>query len=322
MKTHKQLTLGQRYQIAALKKAGFTNKQIAQNIGTSESTISREFQRNTGKRGYRPKQAHIKALRRKQDATKAVKMTLAIILLIEERIRFGLSPEQVSGWLKEVHGISMSHERIYQHVWENKRKGGDLWQHLRQAHKKRRKKYGSKDKRGQISNRISIEQRPDIVEKKSRIGDWEIDTVIGKNHKGALVTIVERKSKFTLIKKVASKHAEGVTAATIDLLEPYSDKTFTITADNGKEFAGHETIATALDAEVYFAHPYSSWERGLNENTNGLIRQYFPKGSSFENITEEQVEFVMHRLNNRPRKGLNYQTPHAVFFEQFERKAA
>lgn len=322
MKTHKQLTLGQRYQIAALKKAGCKNKEIADNIGTSESTISREFERNTGKRGYRPKQAHIKALRRKQNAMKAIKMTDAIMVLINERIRFSLSPEQVSGWLKQAHGIRISHERIYQHVWEDKRKGGDLYTHLRQAHKKRRKKYGSKDKRGQISNRISIEQRPDIVEEKTRIGDWEIDTVIGKNHKGALVTIVERKSKFTVIKKVDTKHAEGVTAATIELLKPYSGKVFTITADNGKEFAGHETMSQELGADVYFAHPYSSWERGLNENTNGLIRQYFPKGSRFEDITDEQVETVMHRLNHRPRKGLNYQTPHAVFFEQFERKAA
>ena len=174
MKTHKQLTLGQRYQIAALKKAGCKNKEIAENIGTSEPTISREFQRNTGKRGYRPEQAHRKAVWRQKNATKAVKMTAAVILMIEERIRFGLSPEQVSGWLKRGHSICISHERIYQHVWENKRKGGSLYTHLRQAHKKRRKQYGSKDKRGQISNRISIEQRPKIVEEKSRIGDWVV----------------------------------------------------------------------------------------------------------------------------------------------------
>lgn len=322
MTTYKQLTKEQRYQIAALKKEGHSNKEIAENIGTSESTISREFKRNTGKRGYRPKQAHIKASRRKQDAIKAVKMTLEIIVLVNQKIRFDLSPEQVSGWLLEQHGIRLSHERIYQHVWEDKRKGGDLYTHLRQAYKKRRKKYGSKDKRGQISNRIGIEQRPVIVDEKSRIGDWEIDTVIGQNHKGALVTIVERKTKFVVIKKVETKHADGVTAATIELLKAYSGKLFTITADNGKEFSGHETIAKELGVDVYFAHPYSSWERGLNENTNGLIRQYFPKGSSFEEITDEQVQDVMYRLNHRPRKGLNYQTPHVAFFEQFERKAA
>jgi len=322
MKTHKQLTLGQRYQIAALKKAGNSNKEIAKIVETSEATISRELKRNTGKRGYRPKQAHIKALWRKQNATKAIKMTAKVILLVNAQIRFDLSPEQVSGWLLEQHGIQFSHERIYQHIWADKRNGGDLYTHLRQAHKKRRKKYGSKDKRGQIRNRVSIEQRPDIVDEKSRIGDWEIDTVIGQNHKGALVTIVDRKTKFVLIKKVDSKHAEGVTAATITLLKPYSGKVFTITADNGKEFAGHETMSQELGPDVYFAQPYSSWERGLNENTNGLIRQYFPKGSSFEGITDDQVETVMYRLNHRPRKGLNYQTPHAVFFADADRKAA
>jgi transposase, IS30 family len=322
MTTYKQLTLVQRYQIAALKKEGHSNKKIAENIGTSESTISREFKRNIGKRGYRPKQAHNKALWRKKNATKTIKMTAKFILLVNQQIRFDLSPEQISGWLLKQHGISLSHAWIYQHIWADKRNGGDLYTHLRQAHKKRRKKYASKDKRGQIRNRVSIEQRPVIVEEKSRIGDWEIDTVIGKNHKGALVTIVERKTKFVVIKKVDTKQAEGVTAATIALLKPYNDKVFTITADNGKEFAGHEAIAQELGADIYFAHPYSSWERGLNENTNGLIRQYFPKGSSFEEITDEQIEAVMHRLNHRPRKGLNYQTPHAVFFEQFERKAA
>ena len=155
-----------------------------------------------------------------------------------------------------------------------------------------------------------------------RIGDWEIDTVIGKNHQGALVTIVERVSKFTLIKKVDSKHAEVVTQATVMLLKPYLDKVLTITADNGKEFAGHESIAKQLNAAVYFAHPYSSWERGLNENTNGLIRQYFTKGSSFQYITESQVEDVMQKLNHRPRKTLNYKTPHAVFFGVDKRQAA
>jgi IS30 family transposase len=250
MKTHKQLTEGQRYQIAALKKAGSSNKEIAVLVETSESTISRELKRNTGRRGYRPKQAQIKASRRKQNAAKAIKMTEEVIVLVNEQIRFDLSPEQVSGLLKDQHGILLSHERIYQHIRADRRAGGDLYTHLRQAHKKRRKKYGSKDKRGQICNRVSIDQRPDIVDEKSRMGDWEIDTVIGQNHKGALVTIVERKSKFTLIKRVETKHAEGVTAATITLLKPYSDKVFTITADNGKEFAGHETMSKELDAQV------------------------------------------------------------------------
>ena len=322
MKKYSQLTEVQRYQIEALKKAKKDQKEIAVILGVSPSTISREFKRNTGQRGYRPKQAHIKALTRREEACKVIKMTAEVVTLIEAKIRLDWSPEQVSGWLNEEQAISISHERIYQHVWADKRQEGTLYKHLRHSHKKRKKQYGSKDKRGQIRNRVSIDERPEIVEQKTRIGDWEIDTVIGQNHQGALVTIVDRVSKFTLIKKVDSKHAEVVTEATITLLKPYLDKTLTITADNGKEFAGHESMTEQLNAAVYFAHPYHSWERGLNENTNGLIRQYFTKGSSFENITDEQVEDVMNKLNHRPRKTLNYKTPHSVFFTHTQREAA
>ena len=314
MRNYKQLSQAQRYQIEILKKAGKDQKQIAVLLAVSPATICRELKRNTGKRGYRPKQAQRRADNRRTGATKALKMTDEVIVEIEQKIRLDWSPEQVSGVLE----MTISHERIYQHIWADKRCGGTLYKHLRQSNKMRKKRYGSKDKRGQIRNRISIDERPEIVAQKTRIGDWEIDTVIGKNHQGALVTIVDRVSKFTLIKKVASKHAEIVTEATILLLQPYLDKTLTITADNGKEFAGHEKIKKQLNADVYFAHPYSSWERGLNENTNGLIRQYFTKGSSFENITDDDVEAVMHKLNHRPRKTLNFKTPHEVFFAEQE----
>ena len=320
MKGYKQLTQGQRYQIEVLKKAGKGNKEIADLVETTESTISRELKRNVGEQGYVALQAQAQAEQRKRQGRDLTKIA-QVIGLIRQGILCDYSPEQVSGWLRVTHGLLVSHEWIYQYIARDKREGGDLYTHLRQAGK-RRKKYGSKDTRGQLCNRVSIEQRPDIVAEKSRIGDWEIDTVIGQNHKGALVTLVERKSKFTLIAKVESKHAEGVTTATVNLLQPYQDKVFTITADNGKEFAGHETIAGKLDTKVFFAHPYSSWERGVNENTNGLIRQYFPKGSSFDGITEQDIDNVMYLLNHRPRKTLNYQTPHAVFFAENERKAA
>jgi len=322
MSTYKQLSQAQRYQIEILNKAGKNQKEIAELLGVSPGTICRELKRNKGKKGYRPKQAQIKADKRRKQAAKAIKMTKEVIVEIEEKIRLDWSPEQVSGWLKVNQGIAISHERIYQHIWADKRHGGTLYKHLRQSNKKRKKQYGSKDKRGQIRNRVSIDERPVIVAEKIRIGDWEIDTVIGQNHQGALVTIVDRVSKFTLIKKVDSKHAEIVTAATISLLQPYLDKTLTITADNGKEFAGHETIKEQLNADVYFAHPYHSWERGLNENTNGLIRQYFTKGNSFENITDDEVEAVMYKLNHRPRKTLNFKTPYAVFFAELLQEAA
>lgn len=322
MRNYKQLSQEQRYQIEVLKKAGKNQKTIAELLNVSAGTICRELQRNQGNKGYHPQQAQIMADKRRRQATNALKMTAAAILLIEAKIVLDWSPEQIAGWLKREEGVSISHERIYQHIWADKRHGGTLYLHLRQSHKKRKKQYGSKDKRGQIRNRISIDERPAIVEEKTRLGDWEIDTVIGQNHQGALVTIVDRVSKFTLIKKVDSKHAEGVTEATIILLQPYIDKTLTITADNGKEFAGHEKMKEHLKADVYFAHPYHSWERGLNENTNGLIRQYFTKGSSFANIHDEEVEAVMHKLNHRPRKTLNYKTPHEVFFATEVMKAA
>jgi transposase, IS30 family len=303
--TYKQLTEVQRYQIAALKKTEKNHKEIAKIICISEATISRELKRNRGKKGYRPKQANQIALARRRGAKKAIKMTSRVIALIEEKLKLEWSPEQISGWFDLEHDISISHECIYQHIWSDKYQGGDLFKYLRFSNKKRKKQYGSTDKRGQIRNRITIDERPEVVEHKSRLGDWEIDTVIGKNHKGALVTIVERKSKLALIKKVKTKQAQAVTHATVTLLKPYLDKVLTITADNGKEFSDHQTIAKALDVMIYFAHPYSSWERGLNENTNGLIRQYFPKGSSFEEVTDEQVQQVMDKLNHQPRKMLN-----------------
>jgi transposase, IS30 family len=322
MRHYYQLTETQRYQIEALMKAGKTQKEIADILGVSPATISRELKRNKGGSGYRPKQAQNKTLKRRKKATKAKKMTAEVVALVDAKLRLEWSPEQISGWLAREHAIFISHERIYQHVWADKRQGGTLYQHLRQSHKRRKKRYGSKDRRGQIKNRVSIDERPAIVAQKTRLGDWEIDTVIGKNHQGALVTIVDRVSKFTLIKKVESKEASVVTEATLALLKPYQEKTLTITADNGKEFSNHEHLAEQLETEFFFAHPYHSWERGLNENTNGLIRQYFTKGSSFENITDEEVEKVMNRLNHRPRKTLNYRTPHDVFFNQTMHEAA
>ena len=313
MSVYTQLTRGQRYQIYAFLKAGFLQSAIAKQIGVNKSTISRELKRNRGKRGYRPKQAHNLAKHRRGQARKFVKLTSRLIVLIESLIKQEFSPEQVSGFLKRASGLSVSHEAIYQYILKDKAGGGKLYQHLRHACKQRKKRYGSYDRRGQIVGRVSIDERPAIVDAKKRIGDWEIDTVIGKNHKGALVTIVERKSKFALIKRVANKKADKVADATIDLLTPFRKRVFTITADNGKEFTRHDFISKELKSHFFFAHPYHSWERGLNENTNGLIRQYFPKAVNFEMITDEQVQTVMDRLNNRPRKTLGFKTPNEVF---------
>jgi IS30 family transposase len=229
--------------------------------------------------------------------------------MIEQKIREQWSPEQVSGWLKKVHQISLGHERIYLHIWDGKRNGGDLFTHLRRGGKKYQKRSNGKRSRGIIKDRVGIEKRPRVVEDKARIGDWEIDSVIGKGHSGALVTIVERATQFALSKRVDSKGAKELTQATIALLRPYAEAVHSITADNGKEFAYQKEIARALEASVYFARPYHSWERGLNENTNGLLRQYWPKCTDFKKVSHTEVDSVIKKLNRRPRKTLKFTTP-------------
>jgi IS30 family transposase len=249
-------------------------------------------------------------------------MTPELIKLVEAKIREDWSPEQISGWLLGEHSRILSHERIYQHIWSNKRKGGDLYKHLRRQGKKYQKRSNGKTSRGQIKNRVSIDERPAIVDSKARVGDWEIDTVIGKGHQGVLVTLVERKTLYTLAGQVDSKHAEPVTIATINLLKPFEGCVHTITADNGKEFAWHEEIAKQLKTKVYFAHPYHSWERGVNENTNGLLRQYFPKDTNLKNVTQKEVDAAVYKLNNRPRKTLGFKTPAEMIGRSFSRLAA
>ncbi len=299
------LTREERYQIYALKKAGHKQNEIAKVLKRSESTISRELTRNCGRRGYRPKQAHSKSVERQ--AINARTIDDATWQFAQDRLMEQWSPEQISGH------AAISPETVYQRVYANKRAGGLLWKNLR-CQKQRRKRYGKAERRGTIPNRLSIDDRPAIVETRSRIGDWEADTVIGKNPRQAIVSIVERKTGFTLIRKVERKTAQAVSQAMIKLLKPHRKKVHTITSDNGKEFAGHEEIANKLKANFYFAHPYSSWERGTNENTNGLIRQYFPKNRDFTTITQQEIDMAMERLNNRPRKRLGYKTPSQVFF--------
>jgi IS30 family transposase len=316
MKTYKQLTYEQRCQIYALKKIGMSQNKIAKQLSVSQSTISREFFRNTGKRGYRIKQAQNSAEKRRLTACKAIKMTTSLIELIDSKIKEKWSPEQISGWLSKEQSIDISYETIYQHIWSDKRCGGQLFQYLRRKGKAYQVR--SKDKlagRGYIKNRISIDERPQIVDDKARIGDWEIDLVIGKGHSGALVTIVERKTSFTVSTRVDDKSAKTVTAATIALLEPFKDAVLTITADNGKEFAYHEKMTESLKCGVYFADPYCSWQRGLNENTNGLLRQYWPKSTDFKKVSQSEVQDAIVQLNDRPRKKINYTTPAKLMAE-------
>lgn len=314
MKHYKQLTSEQRYQISGLKKAGLNQSQISDEVGVHKSTISRELKRNKGRRGWHPKQAQELRDERRRKCANAQRLSLPEWTEVERLIRLDMSPEQASCRLALEGEFHISHETIYLHIYEDKRRGGDLWQHLR-CQKPRKKRYASgQERRGIIKNRIDIDERPEIVDQKIRIGDWEGDTVIGKNHRGALVTLAERKSRYMLAAQVPGKQASGVTAAVTQLLRPHKGKCHTMTFDNGKEFAEHEAIAAELDVDVYFAHPYHSWERGLNENSNGLLRQYFPKGMELVKVTQEQVQWAIDRLNHRPRKVLGFRTPFEVFF--------
>ncbi len=308
---YQQLTQEQRYQIYALQKAQFNQTEIATELGVHKATVSREVRRNRGGRGYRPKQAQELAvarlgLRAKPRIRPETWRQVAHLLAQQ------WSPAQISGRLKLERQRPVSHERIYQYIYADKRAGGALHLNVR-SQKKRRKRYGSYDRRGQLPNRRSIDERPKVVDQKRRLGDWEADTIIGHQHKGAIVSLVERKSKLTRLARVTHNTAELIEQAMTVQLAPLAVRT--ITSDNGREFARHQSVARQLRADFYFAHPYSSWERGLNENTNGLVRQYFPKKSDFSKITDGQINQVVERLNHRPRKTLGYKTPNEVFFK-------
>lgn len=309
------LTQDERYQIAALLKAGASQKDIALELDRSPGSISRELERNRGQRGYRPKQAHEFALARQRGASNARRVPSETWAFVEEKLGELWSPEQICGYREDQHLTSVSHESIYQRIYADKRSGGSLHLALR-CQKARRKRYGTRERRGTIPNQISIEQRPAIVDTRRRFGDWEADLVIGAGHQQALVTINERKSRYALIAHVSCKSAQLVSEAIVALLTPFKTCVHTLTTDNGKEFAQHAQIASALKADFYFAHPYASWERGANENMNGLIRQFFPKKMRLNSITPQDIAYAMDRLNHRPRKCLGFKTPHQVFMKQ------
>ena len=312
-----QLTLAQRYNIAAYLQAGTSKHRIAFLINVHHPTVFREVQRNSVNGKYNPEASRQigKSKDRRQNARKFNKISQETWHLVEKLLKLDFSPEQISGFLKRAEIVTISHKWIYQYLLVDKQAGGDLWRHLRWSQKKRRKRYGKKDLRGLIPDRVSIDDRPEIVDQKIRIGDWEIDTATGRKHKGVIVVAVERKSKLALMEWAPQKQADLVAKAIIRILKPYGDQVKTITVDNGKEFSFHQKIAKALKADVYFAHPYSAWERGLNENTIGLIRQYFPKNMSLELIHPKLIQFVQNRLNIRPRKTLGYRSPNDIFFK-------
>ena len=313
-KGYSHVTRDVRCQIYALKSIGMSLQNIAKRVQKDVSTISREISRNTGRRGYRFNQADNAACDRRTNASKVPKkLTDELVAKIDSGLADDWSPEQISGRLGN-DGTLISHEAIYRHVWSDKRTGGKLYMHLRHHGKRYNKRSSGKAGRGCIPNRVDITARPAIVETKSRIGDWEGDTVISAVSKTALLTVVDRCSKFTLIKKIGQKTAENVRAAMINKMRLLPHPVHTITYDNGMEFAAHQKISDELGSKGYFAAPYHSWERGLNEHTNGLIRQYLPKTVDFKDVTDDEIQAIENKLNHRPRKVLQYRTPFEVFF--------
>jgi len=311
--SYQHLALEERHYIETQWKLGVSQNRIAQALGRSQSSVSRELSRNRGFRGYRYKQANSKARERHAVKPKAVKMTTTMKSGLESLLREDWSPEQIAGRLKQQGQKAISHETIYRYVLQDKHSGGDLFLHLRRHRKKYRKRYGGTGNSSGIPNRVDIEARPEVANRRGRLGDWEADTMIGKGHQGALVTLEERKSKLRLAWPVDRKTAEAVTEAIVTLLDGFKDFVHTLTFDNGKEFARHETLAKELNCHTYFAKPYHSWERGQNENANGLLRQYFPKTIGLLEVTQQQVLQAVHKLNSRPRKGLGFKTPYEVF---------
>ena len=308
---YKHLTEEERYHIDDLRREGFNQAQIAIELGRSPSTLSRELFRNQGERGWRPRQAQLKSIERlvARGKNNSQKISEAAWEYAEKHLTEDQwSPEQIAGRIK-IEGIeTISHETIYQRILQDKHAGGTLYAHLR-CKKKRKKRYGSaRSTRGVIPNRVDIDQRPAIVESRERTGDWEGDTIIGSYDGGAVIaSMVERKSRFTVLAKSRNKTAIEVTQNINQQMLPVADLVHTVTFDNGKEFSLHETMACMLNAKIYFAKPYHSWERGLNENTNGLVRQYFPKKVPFDSITNDELQPVAKKLNDRPRECLNYQ---------------
>lgn len=320
-KHYHHLTRDQRCQIAVLIKRGESQASIARSLGKDPSTICREIKRNSIQRKgcahseYIPQEAQRKSLRKRRKASqrpnKLISETKQAII---DKLQLQWSPEQIAGWLKRhQYPVTVSHETIYKMIWRDKRKGGNLYKHLRRYRKKYHKRGSPKAGRSCIPNRVDIEERPEIVELKERLGDWEIDTIVGKGHQGAVVTMVDRASRLTKLYHVPRKTASNVAEGLISKLSPLKDFTLTVTADNGGEFAKHESVSAILETSFYFSKPYHSWERALNEHTNGLLRQYLPKDMALKDLAQDRIDEIENLLNNRPRKVLNYETPLEVF---------
>jgi transposase, IS30 family len=316
--TMAHLTLEQRYKIEAYKNTGKSITEIAEYVGKDKSCISREVKRNSDQRSgiYSANLAARKTAQRHKIKKKNCKFNANVEANVLHYLNLDYSPEQAVGRAKIDCKEMVSSERIYQYIWKDKRNGGKQYKHLRTKGKKYKRRGHLKDNRGLIAGRVDIDKRDAIVEAKDRLGDMEIDLVIGQNHKGALLTINDRATGVLYMDVISSKEASVIEAKTIELLQDWKLLIKTITSDNGKEFANHQAIANSLEIDFFFAKPYHSWERGANENLNGLVRQYFPKKTNFALITKKDTETVTNILNNRPRKRFGFKTPNEIFAEK------
>ena len=315
----KHITEKQRYEISALLQTGQSKSSIATELKVHKATISREIARNCDKRSgkYDPDLAHRKSVERMSSRRHAVKLTDSMKERIDSLLLEGWSQEQ-NHVQQTANGEDMVSHETNKYVYEDKRlkhKGKQLSKHLRRKGRKYANRGSRYRSRGVIAGRVDIGQRPAIADRKERFGDLEGDTIIGKNHKGAILTIIDRRTGFLWMSKLSGKEASPLATKTVEMLASIKGIIHTLTVDNGKEFAKHADFAGQLEIDVYFAHPYHSWERGANENTNGLIRQYIPKGSDFSEVSDDYIAEVQKILNNRPRKGLGFRTPLEVASE-------
>jgi IS30 family transposase len=306
---YRQLSRDERVALSTLRREGFSPSAIATKLGRHRSTILRELKRNWDRDSYRPVKAEEKASGRLSRPRRHGYFTAEQLEMVNGFLRQKLSPEQIAGKLKREGRLSISHETIYQHVWRDQDAGGTLFHHLRQRLKQRRKRYGSNDSRGKLPGKRLIDERPAIIESRLTTGHWEIDTVLGRGSKACLLTLVERKTGFLLIGKLSARTTAEVNRVLVAMIKRHASRVKTITADNGTEFHGHQEVEALTGVPFYFAHPHHSWERGTNENTNGLVRQYLPKGMSFCSLTQDYCDLIANELNDRPRKRHGFLSP-------------
>lgn len=284
---------------------------MARSLGRHRSTICREFQRNCSRWDghYRPSKAQERTNGRRSRSRRNLRFTRQDFVAVEELLCRQWSPEQVAGHLRRAGRLLISHETIYRHVWRDKVAGGLLYTHLRGARKRRRKRYGAYDSRGRLAGKRPISERPREVEQRAQLGHWGIDTVMGTGSLDCIVMLVERKTGLVLIGKLSDRTKESFNRRVLRLIRCRAGAFITMTADNGTELHGYERIERSTGVVFYFARPYHSWERGSNENANGLIRQYLPKGKSMAGLSQQQCNLIARKLNTRPRKRLGFKTP-------------